>query len=223
MYKVIALAILTSGLSFGDMLYNVVIDTSPLIGHSAGPFSLELQFNDGTGTGDANNSAFLSAFLFGTGGPSGTASIFGGVTGNMGSSVTMIDSSFFNQFIQGFNPGATLSLQLALTTNVDAGGTPDEFSLSIVDSSGFEIPTFGPANALLIIDIDSATPTVSTFSTDTSQSPNAGGPPINIGAPQIGPVVSSVPEPSSLSLLAIGLAAVVVAAGRGPAWKRRTN
>jgi hypothetical protein len=212
--KIFLLAIITGGLSLGDIIDTVTINTSPLIGHSAGPFALELQFNDGNGTGDANNTAVLSTLMFGGGSVSGTPSVFGGVTGDLGSSITMTDSSFFNQFIQGFSPGISLSFQLALTTNLDSGGAPDEFSLSILDSSGVEIPTLGPANAFLIIDINSATPSTSAFASDTGQSPNAAGPPIDIGAPQIGSV-SSVPEPNTFVLLSAAVCLIALSGRRG--------
>ena len=195
-----------------DVIYDVSLGTAPLIGHPARPFALEIQLNDGSGTGDGNNTVLLSNFVFGGGNPSGTPSIFGGVTGNLSSSVAMTDSSFFNQFIQNFNPGATLSFQLMLTTNVDSGGVPDELSLALLDSSGFEIPTLGPADALLIIDINSGTPTISTFRTDTTQSPNARGLPIDI----VTPVISTVPEPSTLALSTV----VVASHGEG---KRKLN
>jgi hypothetical protein len=188
------------------VIYNVAVESGPLIGQSAGPFALELQFNDGSGTSDGNNTAILSGFFFGGGGPTGTATTLGGVFGALGSSISMTDSSFFNQFIQGLTPGASLSFQLALTTNVDGGGVPDEFSLSILDSSGFEIPTLGPGNALVIIDLGSDIPTISTYRTNTSQNPNAGGPPIDIAAPQVTPV----PEPSTLPLLAIGVLVLAI-------------
>jgi hypothetical protein len=190
-------------------VYDVRVSTAPLIGHTAGPFSLELQFNDGEGLGDANNTAVLSNVSFELGQPTGLPSVVGGVTGDLGSSVTMTDSSFFNQFIQSFNPGGTLSFRLSLSTNTDAGGVPDEFSLAILDSSGVEIPTLGPANALLIIDINSPVPAISTFPTDATQIPNAGGQPIDMAAPSVS---SAAPEPASWGLLATGLTAIMMAA-----------
>jgi hypothetical protein len=121
----------------------------------------------------------------------------------------MTDNSFLNEFDENFNPGAALSFQLTLSTNPDIGA-PDEFSLAILDSSGFEIPTLGPGNALLIVDIGAGTANVSAFATDTSQSPPAGGPPIDIGAPQAAPLVSSVPEPGSFLLLSGIVGALLV-------------
>src|SRR5262245_43890975 len=81
-----------------DVIYDVSLNTAPLIGHPAGPFALELQFNDGNATGDGNNTALVSDFIFGAGSPTGTPSVLGGVTGDLSSSVAMTDSSFFNQF-----------------------------------------------------------------------------------------------------------------------------
>ncbi len=51
-----------------DAIYNVSLDTSSLIGNAAGPFSLDFQFNDGSGTNDGNNTVTLTNFAFGGGG-----------------------------------------------------------------------------------------------------------------------------------------------------------
>src|SRR4030088_2636836 len=86
------------------LIYNVSMNTSPLIGEAAGPFSLGFQFNDGSGAGDANNTAILTNFLFGVGGSaSGLPTVFGGATGDLSSGITLIDSSFLNAFAQSFN------------------------------------------------------------------------------------------------------------------------
>ena len=79
--------------------YDISMNTAPLIGHPAGPFSLEFQLNDGSGTGDENNTAVLSNLTFGGGAPVGAPSLIGGATGDAGSSITITESSFFNQFI----------------------------------------------------------------------------------------------------------------------------
>ena len=201
------------GLLFGSVnlaraaaIYGISMNTSPLIGHSAGPFSLEFQLNDGIGIGDANNTAVLSNFMFGGGSASGSPSLTGGASGNLSSTITLTDSSFFNQFIQGFTPGNTLSFQLSLTTNVDSGGTPDQFSFAVLDHTGTEIPTLAGSffDVFVQIDIDSANPLVHTFASDTARSPAGGGGSINIAAPQ---VTTAVPEPGTLVLLASGLAA----------------
>src|SRR5207245_11083515 len=97
----LALLLLSASLCRAGIVYNVSLNTSPLIGHAAGPFSLGFQFNDGIGTGDANNTAVLSAFQFGVGGSAaGVPTLFGGATGSLASGVTLTDSSFFYAFIQ---------------------------------------------------------------------------------------------------------------------------
>src|SRR5437868_15463863 len=83
-----------------SIIYDISVNATPLIGHSAGPFSLEFQLNDGSGIGDGNNTVVLSNFAFGAGGgQAGSPILNGGTTGALGSSVTIRDSSFFNQFI----------------------------------------------------------------------------------------------------------------------------
>jgi hypothetical protein len=189
-----------------DVIYNISMNTAPLLGHPAGPFSLEFQFNDGSGTADSNNTAVLNNFLFNGGTPVGGPTITGGVAGNLTSGITLTDSSFFNQFIQGFTPGSALSFLLSLSTNVDTGITPDQFSFAILDKTGTEIPTLAPSffDVFVQIDITTANPPVQAFATNASRTPAGGGPPINIGAP----TVSAVPEPSTFMLLSSGLVAL---------------
>ena len=59
---------------WADIQYIVTLNTSPLVGHTAGPFAMNFQLNDGSGLGDANNTALLSGFVFGGGGGAGSAS-----------------------------------------------------------------------------------------------------------------------------------------------------
>lgn len=187
--------------------FNISIDTTPLIGHPAGPFSLEFQLTDGSGLDDANNTAVLSSFNFGTGSAAGSPTLLGGTSGDLNTSVTLIDNSFLNQFLQQFTPGNTLSFTLALTTNVDVGSTPDLFSLAILDSTGSEIPTLdGFVDAFALVNIDSTTPTLQTFASDATRTPVAGGNPILISQPQ----TSAVPEPGTVVLLASGLVGLLI-------------
>ena len=110
--------------------------------------------------------------------------VIGGASGNLSTTVLLVDSSFFNEFTQQFQPGSTLSFDLALTSNVDVGSPPDQFTFAILDSSFQEIQTTDPTggNVLLRIDINSSAPTVEVF--------------------------SQVPEPSTILLLSIGLVGV---------------
>jgi hypothetical protein len=191
-----------------DLIEDISMNTAPLIGDAAGAFSLEFQLNDGSGIGDKNNTANLTNFLFTGGTAVGSPTLTGGATGNLTSGASLTDSSFFNQFIQEFTPGNTLSFRLSLSTNVDSGGTPDEFSLAILDHTGSEIPTKSLFDVFVQIDIDSTNPLIHTFATDVSRKPAGGGGPIDIAAPTVTPV-NSVPEPSMLWLMLSGLVPLV--------------
>ena len=185
------------------------IDTGPLSGDPAGPFSLDLQLNDGSGTDDGNNAAVLSGFTFGAGGgATGSATLAGGASGDLGSSITITDNSFLNEFTQGFTPGSQLQFQLSLSTNVDDGGTPDQFTMAILDSSGAQLPTLSFFDVFVEIDLDSADPAIQTFASDTSRNTVAGGAPVDLSEPTF-TTVSSAPEPGSMVLA--GCALLVVA------------
>jgi hypothetical protein len=160
---------------------------------------------DGSGTGDANNTATMTTFALGGGsvGAVDLANTFGGASGGISSTVSLTDSSFTNVFAETFSAGSSLSFLLNLTTNVDAGGTPDQFSISIVNPSGsFLSPSDPLTGNLLAINLDSASPSVSTFSSL-----------VNVSTP--GPV--NTPEPATILLLAAGLAAIALST------KRRTT
>ena len=176
---------------------NVSIDTSGL---STSPGSeIFFIFTDGSGTGDANNTATLTTFALGGGsvGAVDIANTFGGASGDMSSTVFLTDSSFTSVLAETFSAGASLSFLLNLTTNVDAGGTPDQFSIAIADPSGTLISTSDPTgfDNLFVINLDSASPSPSTYSSS-----------VTLSSP--GPVTT--PEPGTIFLLTVGLAAIAL-------------
>jgi hypothetical protein len=71
--------------------------------------------------------------------------LFGGASGSLETSVTIIDNSFLGLFIEQFVPGAQLRFSLGLTANDDAGDIPDRFSFFLLDSSGVALPTLAPS------------------------------------------------------------------------------
>jgi hypothetical protein len=174
---------------------------------------LSLAFQLGGGSELGNNTAVLSNFIFGTGGAAGgTPFVLGGASGDLTSGVTITDSDFANIFIEGFTYGDILQFDLFLTTNVDAGGTPDSFIWSILDTTLSPIPTTSTSalEPLLAIDLDSANPIVFTFSAAGELSPD--GRFFFFSAPQV-VETSEIPEPSAgalggLGLLGLGWAAV---------------
>ena len=173
---------------------SVVLDTSAL----SGTFELAFVFIDGSGTGDGNNTVTLGNFGFGSGGSAGVVDSLlttGGGTGTLGTGVTLVDSDFFNILAATFTAGAHLSFDIGLSTNVDAGGLPDQFSVALLQADGTQVATSDPsgANALLSVNIDSARPAFSVFSSDLTPAP-------------IVRLAATVPEPSTVLLLPIGLA-----------------
>jgi hypothetical protein len=199
--------------------FNVSLDTSGLIGHSAGPFYIDFQLNDGSGDFAVGvNIATIGSFMFGLNGrPSGTPNLFGGAKGDLSNTVTLMDDAHFNnEFFQQFIPGTVLSFGVSLTTNVDPGLTPDAFSFSILDSTLSPIPTTNFADAFLFVNINRANLTTadlgnSIFAGDPNRPPAAGGEVILIGRPQI----PGVPESgSSISILLVGIGAIWFLRGR---------
>lgn len=182
----------------------ITLDTTALTvapGDASGPFSLFFQLTDGSGLDDGNNTITIDSFAFGGGGATGSATLEGGASGDLGSAVILKESSFFNAFTQGFTPGGVLSFRLSMTTNVDAGGTPDAFAFSIFDATGSPIPTLDStlADALLVITFDSSNPAVLRFGTDPQRTA------IAISAPAADPIASAVPEPASVATLTTSL------------------
>ena len=100
-------------ISRADLAFTVTLNTSVL----AGPFSLDFQLVDGSGLGDGNNTVMLSNFNFGGGSAVGLPTLAGMATGSAGAGFSLKDSTFFNEVIQKFNPGSTLSFDVKMTTN----------------------------------------------------------------------------------------------------------
>ncbi len=197
-------AAMIPGVAFGNVICDVSLNTAPLMANPAGPFSVDFQFNDGSGLGDGNNTVIVDNFNFGSGGPVGSASIFGSVSGDLASGITLTDSGFFNDFNQQFTPGAVLRFTVNLTTNLDSINVPDEFSFAILDSSG-------AGNAMLIADINSSSPSLLGYSSDA----------LSLAAPAI----TAVPEPSSgwLAAGACGLFAALRARSASAARRSRAG
>ncbi len=175
--------------------YRVTLDTTALVG---GTYSMEFQLNDGDGV--QNSDVTLYDFAFGGGSAIAGATTIGGVSGEAGSSVAMQDVDFFNEFIQGFNAGSTLSF--AITFESDASGSvPDQFSFAILNSSLLELQTTGSGNQLLSIDASNGAFVLATYSGIASP-----------GEPTLGtPTVTEVPEPGSLALVALAVFLLPVA------------
>lgn len=184
----------------------ISLDTSLLAGSAAGPFELAFVLTDGSGTvapdgslvDDANNTVTLRNFSFGAGSAGATDSALtgGGVSGDLASAVSLVDSDFLNVFALSFTPGNTLSFLLSLTTNVDAGFTPDQLSFLLFQGDGSPVNSHDPSgsSALLTINIDASRPPIVTFAGDLTPAPA---------------LSVAVPEPPILILLATAMLGVL--------------
>jgi len=206
----LALGILLGSLACPAAQIPITLDTTPLIGHPAEPFSIAFSLVDGSGTGDANTTVTLSNFVFGGGGaPFGPAANGPGTSGDLTSSITLNDNNpVSNDFSQEFTQGTQFAFNLSFVTS---GTDSDTFLFGITDSSGNLIPTLDPLgeNVLLRGIIDSSGITFSTFATDPSQDTATGQqPPIIMGAPLV------LPEPSTGLLTSVSILALLVFAVR---------
>jgi hypothetical protein len=188
--------VLAVGYARADSVFEVTLNTAPLSGTQTLAFSLS------QGDGLFENTVTLSDFNFGGGGPVGSPSYSGnGVSGDLGSTVTLADTDFSEFFSQTFNVGSTLSFLLD-TTNVFDGGTPDGFAMYLCDAA-FDTCYSDDMNtsAMLTLGLNGSPLAPSDFTLN--------------GASQQGlsaPVVTfATPEPRSLALLLI--AGLIVAAG----------
>lgn len=157
----------------GTLSFHVDLNTAALTGNSNGPFSLDFQLNQGSGA--ATNTVDLTDFVFTGGTPSGSPSLFGGATGDLGSSVSLTDAAnASNEFFQGFTDGTTeIDFDASLTTDVDAV-TPDAFVMAILDNTTANIPTTGLGDSMLLVNISASNLTLGDVETATSTSPDAG-------------------------------------------------
>ncbi len=211
-FKLIAVAVAVAGAflfaspSQAQLTFHVDVATSQLVGNPSAPFSVDFQLNSGNTLG--NNTASISNFTFGgMGAPFGAPNTLGGASGSLPGPINLTDSGAFNEFYQSLTAGSTLGFDVTLSLNMDAGPTPDAFSFTLLDNSLANITTNGVGDSLVLVNINSGTPTVQTFH--------------GTGAYDgITVTATVVPEPSTIALLAVtGLGVVIygrkVAARRG--------
>src|SRR6187551_3325385 len=114
----------TAALAVAAQAYVVTLNTSSLAG--GGTFYVDFQLNDGAAVNLGNNTAYITDINLGGGSIAGLATAWGGVSGNLGGVVSLVDTEAFNEFYQAFLPGSFLSFDLHLSNNFN-GAVPDMF------------------------------------------------------------------------------------------------
>lgn len=184
--------------------FTISLDTSPLSGTDILAFGL---FD---GDGVTNNIVTLTDFDFGGGSATpGTADCTtlgdpgSGCLGDLDTSVTLEDLTPTAFFFQEFGPGSMLSFTLT-TTNNFAGSAPDGFAMYLCDNATFASCYSDDANtfAMLVLGLTGGplSPTSFTLTGAAVQ---------GLDAPVV-TALASVPEPSTLILVATGVAGLTL-------------
>jgi hypothetical protein len=196
-------------------IINVTLDTSTLSGTQTLAFGLT------DGDAASNNTVMLSAFTFGGGSPTagsvdctlGGTLTGAGCSGDLGSGVTLADSDFVAFFTQQFTVGSALSFTLN-TTNLFAGGTPDQFAMYVCDATMSLCYSDDASSSLLRLDLRGGILSPGSFEVNGSGDPR-------LDAPVVG--ATPVPEPATLLLTAIGLTAAGVRRRLGSPQRRASS
>jgi hypothetical protein len=175
--------------------YDIQINTAALVGHPAGPFSLQFALTDGSSIGDSTNTITVTDVNFGGGTAIGEPFRWGGAAGSLENSVTITDTAVLNLFSEAFIPGKTLRFSLIATIRDDRSGIPDRLSVFLIDSLGARVPTRAPAgDYFYALDIGWSFGAQERFASDPARAPSIGDP-IVIDAPTVlSPCATDVTE-----------------------------
>jgi len=207
MIRTAILFLILAGLSFGDTL---TLNTTPLETSGTGPFTIDFQFDSSDMA--VSNTVTLSDFMFGGGSLNTTPSSQSGdiTLGTSPFSVTLGNSSFYNDVQFSFTPGTSLSFDVASTSNAEPA-TPDTFTFAIFDGSTNEIPTDNPNFFDSFFELDlpgGGSPMDTILSASSGYSVSIAAPTYTSGTSGGGGGMIATPEPSTLTLL--GLAGAVI-------------
>jgi hypothetical protein len=185
-----------AGLLPADVIFNVVVNTTPLEGES-GYFAFD--FIGGTPVED--NTVTISNFA--SDATLGTLTPTGGASGSISPGPGMLnDSQFFNELLEALTFGTTASFTLDLMTNATSVVIPDEFAFYLLDSTQNPFATSDPtgADSLFAINIEGSSLTPDVYTSSSAAATLAS--------------MSAVPEPSSFSLSALAFGVLVLVSSR---------
>jgi PEP-CTERM motif-containing protein len=201
-FVLLSILLFLSGNAWGlSVPYNVIVNTTPLVGSGA---QLAFDFIDG---GAPANTVTISDFA--TNGILGSFTTIGSVTGNLPGTLTLADRliiggssfpSFFNEYLHNITLGTTLSFLLDATTNGPSGASsPDSFSFFLLN----------PITNLSLVSTSDPTGSNALFVLDTDGSPQGLLSVYSVSGGQTSAAVTAVPEPRSLLLMLFGLAGLI--------------
>lgn len=195
---VIASLVLAASSTRADPMFDVTLDTSAIVGTED-----QLVFELVDGGGEPQTAVSLTHFDLGGGAVVAPADYLGstGVSGDVSSGIAMDDSGGTVLFTQLVTFGSSLMFQLTSSTVLSVGApdtSPDAFSM-LVCASDFSAcySANTQTGALLELDLTGAAISPSSFVLDAAPGPDGPGLPA--------PVVTAVPEPTTLALLLGGL------------------
>lgn len=194
----LALALTGGSVAHATISYFVDIDTTALSGNPAGPFYIDFQSIFGSGSDQTIAVSNFATAGIGLSGLFGSGASTGNVLGDLSTTLVLNPTagSFYNEFYQAFLPGTTDISFLMTSTDDPSLATPTSFSVSILDSNLFNIPTNGVGDSLFLLNIDGSN---SNYQARISIDPFVG--------------VTAIPETSSFALV-LGAFALVGAARR---------
>ena len=176
------------------------INTAPLAGMTSPP-ELVLDLFDGDGTENQNVS--IHDILFGGGTPVGTPILGAGATGDIASGFALRDLAFLVEAGQTFSAGNHIALTIDFLPAF-AGGTPDSFTITLLNGNGQTIPTSDPLGTDTLLAVDLGDGTWQAFN-----------------SPLLGtPVVNDTPEPAALAIPGLVLIVLGACRKRHHGWQR---
>ena len=206
----LSLAVLTQSALASPITYDVSVNTSSLAGTTG---SLDFNFNPGPLT---TQGATLQIQGLNGGIVSGSAALTGDASGSLPGTVTLDNGTAFNDYFQNFAYGSTLSFDIslsgpALSSPNGTATSGSAFAFSMFSDTAGTIPalTSDLADGFALtanVNLDGSV-TVDNFSTETTFTTATGG-----GG-------TSVPEPGTFGLAAVGFALILLTRFR----RRRSN
>jgi hypothetical protein len=186
---VLALLVMGSGASrAGTITYLVTADTTAVNG-TTGTLDFQLDPNGSS----SSDSALIAQIAGGSAGGVNTPPTGGNVSGALPGDVTLVDSTPTNELNQAFTYGSSLSYQLTLSTNDSSQG--GVFSFALFDANGNLLDSANGSNSGQIV-IDQG---------GVVQAPEEGA-----GVTIVAQQNSTLPEPASFVLLAIGASGLMI-------------